>query len=145
MYKLKVAVFLAILVAFLVPMAVSAAGTFYCSALYSGPDGNGSYRYPWPCANQEQLNRVIYEYICNGHGGGHLYQILAGGYVYYRIEWIYQQNQRTCVVTYKSEHPGYPPHTGVDLPTPMIIGLAIGAAMLLLVVGLVLRRKSVAA
>jgi len=141
MSKLRMALILALLLALAVPAAASAAGTFYCSALKSS-GGNGSYANPWACSTTEQLNYVIYDTICNVYGGGHLYQIHSGSYNYYRIEWVTQNNQRACTITYRSEYPGYPPDTGVDLPMPLIVAAVVALAALMLVAGLALRRRS---
>lgn len=138
MSKIRIAVILAALLGLLIPTGVMAAGTFYCSTqLATG--GDGTYSYPWACNSADQLNYVIQDVICEQYGGGHLYQIYSGYYVYYRIEW-YGQNE--CVIAYQSRYPGYPPDTGVDLPMPLVIGGAMTAGALLLVVGLALRKKS---
>lgn len=141
MSKIRLAFFLVLLLALALPVAVSAAGTFYCSTLIAS-GGNGTYAYPWACSTNEQFNYVVYDRICNVYGGGHLYQIYSGYYMYYRIEWLYTNNQRTCTITYRAEYPGYPPNTGVDLPMPLIIGGVAGLAVVLLLAGVYLRRKS---
>jgi len=140
MKKIRIALIAAILVALLIPMAVSAAGVFYCSEAKSS-GGNGTYNNPWACRTQAQLDNIIYDRICAVYNGGHLYQIRLGGYTYYRIEWVYSGSQRTCTITYRANYSGYPPNTGVDLPAPFIISSAVGVGILLLVAGLALRRR----
>jgi hypothetical protein len=132
MYKLRVALIAAILLAVLAPAAVSAAGWFYCSALKTTA-GNGTYQNPWPCGSQAQLDEAILV-VCQQYGGGVLYQIVSGGYVVYTIN-------ANCQYTV-ARYPGYPPNTGVDLPAPLLISLAVGAAALLIVGAIWLRRKS---
>jgi hypothetical protein len=138
---MRIVVLLAVLFGLLIPVGVSAAGTFYCSTLISS-GGYGSFNDPWACSNQTQLDHVIQDVICEQYGGGHLYRIFSGYYVYYRIEW-YGQNE--CVIAYQTRYPGYPPDTGVDLPMPLVISAAAAAGALLLVVGLALRKKNRAA
>ncbi|MBN1146960.1 MAG: hypothetical protein JXA78_06880 [Anaerolineales bacterium] len=141
MSKIRIAVILAVLFGLLIPVGVLAAGTFYCSALISS-GGFGTFKDPWACSNASQLDYIVQDVICEQYGGGHLYRIYSGYYVYYRIEW-YGQNE--CGITYQSRYPGYPPDTGVDLPMPLVVSAAAAAGALLLVVGLALRRKSRAA
>jgi len=138
MKKMRILMVAAVLIVLLIPFSVQAAGTFYCSALLAS-GGHGTYASPWACSTQAQLDTVIYDYICNGYGGGTLYRILATSYVYYRIEWI--PGSQTCQITYTAEYPGYPPNTGPELPLPLMIagGVAVGA--ILVVAGLTLRRK----
>jgi hypothetical protein len=138
MSKLKIAVILAVLLGLLIPVGVSAAGAFYCSTLI-GSGGYGTFSDPWACSTQAQLDYIVQDVICEHHAGGHLYQIYSGYYVYYRIDW-YGPNE--CVIAYQTRYPGYPPDTGVDLPMPLVIGGAAAAGALLLVVGLMLRKKS---
>ena len=138
MYKLRFALLAALVLALVIPVSVSAAGVFYCSAL-TASGGNGSYNSPWACPDQAAVDSLIYNTICPVYGGGTLYQILAGGYVQYNITYTYQQ----CTYTY-TRHPGYPPNTGVDIPAPLLVSLAVGAAALLIVAGLWLRRRSTA-
>jgi len=136
--KTKSIVLLAILVlALAIPVTVYAAGYFYCTTLPTGPGGNGSYNYPWACSTNEQLNHVIYDLICS-YGGGVLYRIFSDSYVRYQIAWI----GNVCQVTSEVRYPGYPPSTGVDFPMPLVIGVAVGVAILLVVVGLLFRRRS---
>ena len=138
MNKKRIFVIAAVLIALLIPMSVHAAGTFYCSALLSS-GGSGTWSDPWACSSDAQLNTVIYDYICAGFGGGHLYRIFAGYYVYYLIEWV--PERQTCAVTYTAEYPGYPPNTGPDLPLPLILAAAGAVGVILLIAGVTLRRK----
>jgi len=138
--KKRTIVLLATLVlALAIPVTVYAAGYYYCSTLPLGPGGNGSYSYPWACSTDAELNHIIYDLICS-YGGGVLYRIYSDSYVYYQIAWVGD----VCQVTFEARYPGYPPNTGVEFPMPLIIGVAIGVAILLVVVGLLFRRRSLA-
>jgi LPXTG-motif cell wall-anchored protein len=81
---------------------------------------------------------VVYDVICDQYGGGHLYRIYTGSYVYYRIEWVNQE----CVIDFQNEYPGYPPDTGVDIPMPLVLSGAVAVGAILLAAGLLLRRRS---
>ena len=131
----------AVLLALMIPAAVSAAGVFYCTTLRDS-GGNGTYSNPWACSTNAQFNTVVYDYICSRYGGGHLYRIYSNSYVYYRIEWV--AARQTCDITYQSEHPGYPPHTGADFPVPLILAGAAAVGVLFVGVGLGLRRRKMA-
>jgi hypothetical protein len=137
MKKIRVLFVAAILIAVLIPVAVSAAGAFYCSTLISS-GGNGTWAYPWACSTEAQLQNIIYDIICERYNGGHLYQIFSGYYLYHRIEWI--GGEQRCTVT-TTEYPGYPPDTGVDLPLPLILGAVALAGVVLVGAGMMLRRK----
>jgi hypothetical protein len=139
MKKVRILMVCAVLIALLIPVAVSAAGVFYCSALTS-QGGNGSYAYPWGCSTNAELNNIIYDIICLQYNGGHLYRLFSNSYVYYRIEWG-GVNAR-CTVT-STEYPGYPPNTGPDLPLPLILGTAAIVGVVLVGAGLTLRRRTV--
>lgn len=138
MSKIRIALVLSVLVGLLIPVGVSAAGTFYCSALKAS-GGSGTYQDPWACSSQTQLDNIIQDVICEDYGGGHLYQIYSGYYVYYRIEWF---GQNECEIAFRSRYPGYPPDTGPNLPMPLIVGAAVAGGAILLGAGVVLRRKS---
>jgi hypothetical protein len=140
MKKMRILIFVAALIALLIPTAVQAGGVFYCSTLYS-QGGNGSYRYPWACADENQFNQIVNQVICAQYGGGYLYQIFADHYTYYRIEWVYA-TQRACQITFRADYPGYPPNTGPAFPLPLILGSAALLGAILLGAGLVLRRKN---
>ncbi|MFM8322079.1 MAG: hypothetical protein ACKOC5_14300 [Chloroflexota bacterium] len=138
MYKMRIALIVALLFALLIPFAVQAAGVFYCnSGRTSG--GNGTYADPWACSTTEQFNYIVYNVICPA-GGGWLYEILAGGYNYYRIEWVNNQ----CQITYRQNYPGYPPNTGVELPMPLLVGGVAAVGAVLIIGGVALRRKNAA-
>ena len=141
MNKLRILMVCAVLFALMIPAAVSAAGVFYCSTLRSS-GGSGTYNDPWACSTNEQFNTVVYDYICYRYGGGHLYRIYSSSYVYYRIEWV--ASQQRCDITYQSEHPGYPPRTGAEIPVPLIMGGAAAVGLIFLGVGLALRRGKAA-
>jgi LPXTG-motif cell wall-anchored protein len=126
-----------ILAVLMLPMAVSAAGTFYCSALKNS-GGSGTYADPWACSTQEQLNDVIYNKVCAYYGGGNLFAIYNGFYDYYKIV---RTQDGGCTIPVQIRYSGYPPDTGINLSAPMMLGLAAGAGALLLVGGLVIRRR----
>ncbi len=139
MKKFRILMIVTVLITLLVPMSVMAAGTFYCSALISS-GGNGTWHNPWACSTDAQLDTVIFDYICQDYGGGHLYRIFSGSYVYYRIEWV--PGAQGCRITYTAEYPGYPPNTGPDLPLPLILAGVGAVGAVLLLGGLTLRRKA---
>ncbi len=139
MKKIRILMIVAVLIAVLIPVAVSAAGVFYCSALISS-GGNGSYSFPWACSTEAQLNDIIMNVICFQYDGGHLYRIFSNSYVYYRITPA-AATTRQCTVT-STEYPGYPPNTGPDLPLPLILGAAAVLGIVLVGAGLTLRRKA---
>jgi len=141
MKKMRIIMVAAVLMMLLIPTAVSAAGTFYCSALKSS-GGVGTYANPWACSTDAQLNTVIYVYVCYQYGGGHLYQVYENSYIYYRIERVpVVTGQYECRITFRGEYPGFPPDTGPDIPLPLILGAAAVAGGLLLVAGITLRRR----
>lgn len=142
MNKIRTAIILAVLIGLLIPATVSAAGTFYCSDLIAS-GGNGTFAYPWACSTEQQFNQVV-QVICNQYSGGNLYRIFIDSYVFYRIEWITQNNQRVCTIVYQSEYPGYPPNTGPDIPYPLVLGSAMTGGAVLILAGLALRKKRVA-
>ena len=141
MNKLRILMIFAVLFALLIPAAVSAAGVFYCDTSRAS-GGSGTWGDPWACSTNAQFNNVVYDYICYRYGGGHLYRIYPGSYVYYRIEWI--ASRQTCDITYQSDHPGYPPQTGAEFPVPFILGGAAAVGVLFLGAGLALRRRKMA-
>jgi len=138
MNKIRIAVFVALVLALVVPFSAQAAGVFYCSALYNS-GGIGTYANPWACPDQASPNHIINDIICPA-GGGWLYQIQAGAYEYFRIEWVNNQ----CTVTYQQRYYGYPPNTGVNLPMPLLVGSVAGFGALLIVGGVFLRRRALA-
>ena len=140
MKKLRIIAILAILIAILIPVTVSAAGVFYCSTSIT-VGGTGSYTDPWACSDDAQLDTVINDYICDTHGGGYLYQIFPDSYRYHVITWY---SDVDCRVTATTDYAGYPPSTGVDLPIPLVVGgiAVLGAG--LGTAGILLRRKKAA-
>jgi len=139
MRKIRTAIIITALLGLLIPATVSAAGTFFCSDLIAS-GGNGTYASPWACSNEQQFNQVV-QVICNRYGGGNLYRIFIDSYIFYRIEWVYQNNQQVCTIVYQSEYPGYPPNTGPDIPYPLVLGSAMTGGAVLIVAGLALRKK----
>ena len=136
MKKIRILIIAAVLVALLIPASVSAAGVFYCSTLIE-TGGTGTWADPWACSTQDQFDHIVNDVICRQYGGGHLYEIFTDYYVYYQIEW----DGEDCDVVYTSRYPGYPPDTGVELPMPLILSLAVAGGAALLLVGFILRRK----
>jgi hypothetical protein len=137
MKKLRYVLIGAILLAVLIPFTVQAAGTFYCSASYSGT-GSGTFASPWGCSTQQELDYVINTLICGRYGGGVLYRLFPTSYVFFDIVWSTDQ---VCTIRFQAEYPGRPPRTGVNLPAPLIASLAVAGALVIGGVGLVLRRK----
>lgn len=107
---------------------------YYCSATRTS-GGSGTYYDPWACSTEAQIDTVV-NTICR-LGGGTLYQIFTGFYVIHYVDY----SPNGCEVRTDGQHPGYPPNTGPDLPTPLIIGGAASVGLLLVGAGLVLRRK----
>jgi LPXTG-motif cell wall-anchored protein len=134
--KIRILLLAALLIAVLIPMTVSAAGVFYCSA-YKNSGGAGTYANPWACSTDAQTNDLINR-ICLDYYGGHLYRLYSNYYIYYRIEW--GGTTQRCTVT-RTEYPGYPPNTGVDMPLPLLLGGGAALGILLVGAGLVLRRN----
>ncbi len=139
MKRRSIVLLVVLVLALAIPVTVYAAGYYYCTTLLTSPGGNGTFNYPWGCSTNDQLNHVIYDLICS-YGGGVLYQIYSDSYVYYQIAWV----GNVCQITFQARYPGYPPNTGVEFPLPLVVGVAIGAAILLVVVGLLFRRRSMA-
>lgn len=139
MNRIRIAILVALVLALMLPFSVQAAGVYYCSGLLTGTGGNGTFAYPWACPDQASLNRIIYDVICPA-GGGWLYQIQSGYFIYYRIEWVNNQ----CTITFQQRYNGYPPNTGVNLPMPMLVASVAGFGALLIVGGVFLRRKTAA-
>ena len=140
MKKLRILAIFAILIAVMIPVAVSAAGVFYCSTSVA-VGGTGSQGDPWACSDDTQLNSVIDDQICDIYNGGYLYQIFPSSYSYHEITWY---SASDCRITSTANYAGYPPGTGVDLPAPYIIGAVAVVGAGLLAVGLVIRRKRIA-
>ena len=140
MKKLRIIAVLAIMIAVLIPVAVSAAGVFYCSTSVT-TGGVGSYYDPWACSTDEQLDTVIDDRICDIYTGGYLYQIFPDSYRYQVITWYSVDD---CRVTSSVDYAGIPPYTGVNVPTPYIVGAVALVGAGLLAAGIVWRRKRAA-
>jgi hypothetical protein len=138
--QIKIIAILALLVAVLIPAAVSAGGVFYCSTSIS-VGGSGTYSDPWACSTAEQLDTVVNDNICAIYNGGYLYEIYPNSYRYHVVTYY---SAVDCRVTSSTDYAGYPPSTGVEVPTPYIVG---GAALLgagLVTAGIIWRRKRTA-
>jgi hypothetical protein len=141
MKKKNIVAILAILIAVLIPITVSAAGTFYCSSSVT-TGGTGTLTDPWACSDDTQLASVINDQICDIYSGGDLYQIFPGSYRLHVVTWYAVDD---CRVTATYDYAGYPPSTGVDLPTPYIVGAAalVGAGLIAAGYFIIRRRRLV--
>jgi hypothetical protein len=137
MKKLRILTILAILIAVLIPVAVSAAGTFYCSSSVTS-GGTGTLADPWACSDATQLDSVINDQICDVYSGGDLYQIFPSSYRYHVVTWYSVDD---CRVTATYDYAGYPPSTGVDVPTPYIVGAIALVGMGLVAAGFIIIRR----
>jgi hypothetical protein len=141
MKKIRLLAIVAVLIALLIPVYVSAAGVFYCSTSVT-TGGSGTIDDPWACSDDTQLDSVINDQICDVYYGGSLYQVFPSSYRYHVVTWY---SATDCRVTSTADYAGVPPYTGVDVPTPYIIGAVALAGAGLLAAGIVLRRKKIAA
>jgi hypothetical protein len=137
MKKLRLVAILAILIAVMIPLAVSAAGTFYCSTTVAS-GGTGILTDPWACSDGTQLDSVIDDQICDIYSGGDLYQIFPSSYRYHVVTWYSLDD---CRVTATYDYAGYPPSTGPDVPTLYIIGAVALAGTGLLAAGYIIIRR----
>ncbi len=137
MKKLHYFLLLAILMALLIPASVSAAGTFYCSTSLT-VDGDGSYANPWACPDATELDKVVNDYICDTYFGGYLYEIYPDSYRYHVVTYYSTDD---CRVTSTLDYAGLPPSTGVNVPSPYIIGSITLLGLGLIGGGIYLRRK----
>ena len=138
MKKITLILIIVVATALLVPTTAMAGGTYWCTA--SGTtDGDGTYNNPWSCKDNTELQTVTQVYICAEHNGGVLYRMFPGYYVYYRITWY---AARQCTVSTGTRYPGYPPYTGPDFPTPLVLSAAVAGGVILLAAGMLLRRKT---
>jgi hypothetical protein len=135
MKKVWLAISILVLLSLIPASAFAATPVFYCTP-GAVPPGDGSYDYPWPCANQDQLATVVAE-VCT-YSYGILYQQVADGYYRHTIE---DPNDGPCAVTSSVFYYGYPPDTGVKLPTPWLVGGAFALGLALLAGGIVIYRK----
>lgn len=140
MKKLQIILVITIVAAMLVvlvPGEVDAAGVFYCSTSVT-TGGDGSYDNPWACSTEDQLQSVIDDSICDIYFGGSLYQVFPSSYTYKVVTWYSSDD---CRVTSSTDYAGAPPYTGVDVPTPYIVGAVALAGAGMLAAGIYLRRK----
>lgn len=137
MKNFRIIAILAILVAVLIPAAVSAAGTFYCSSTVT-TGGTGTLVDPWACSDATQLDSVINDQICAIYSGGDLYQIFPSSYRYHVVTWY---STTDCRVTATYDYAGYPPSTGPDLPAPYLVGIVALAGAGLVAAGYVIIRR----
>ena len=140
MKKIRILAIFAVLVVILIPLTVSAAGVFYCSTSVT-TGGTGSITDPWACSTAAELDTVINDVVCDTYNGGYLYQVYPDSYRYHIVTWYSVDD---CRVTSTTDYAGIPPYTGVDVPTPYIIGAVALVGAGLLAVGMVLRRKKAA-
>jgi len=140
MKKMRLIAILAILIALVIPLSASAAGTFYCSTSVT-IGGSGTLTDPWACSDDTQLDSVINDQICDIYNGGDLYQIFPSSYRYHVVTYY---SSVDCRVTATYDYAGYPPSTGVEVPTPIIVGgvALVGAG--LVAAGLLIRRRKLA-
>ncbi len=141
MKKFRILAIFAILVAIMIPTAVSAAGTFYCSSTVT-MGGTGTLSDPWACSDATQLDSVINDQVCDIYSGGDLYQLFPNSYRYHVVTWY---SVTDCRVTATYDYAGYPPYTGVNIATPYIIGIVALAGAGLVAAGFFIRRKRAAA
>ena len=137
MKKLRLVAILAILIAVMIPVAVSAAGTFYCSTSVA-TGGTGTLIDPWACSDATQLDSVISDQICDVYTGGDLYQVFPSSYRYHVVTWYSVDD---CRVTATYDYAGYPPSTGPDVPTPYIVGAVALVGVGLVAAGYVIIRR----
>ncbi len=137
MKKFRMIAILAVLLAVLIPGTVSAAGVFYCSTT-DATGGVGSIDDPWACTDAAELAIVINDQICDIYSGGYLYEVFPTSYRYHVVTWYSVDD---CRVTSSVDYAGIPPYTGVELPTPYIVGGAVVLGAGLLVAGIMLRKK----
>jgi hypothetical protein len=133
MKKLWVILSLLVLITLIPATAFAQTPTYYCS--YTATTGNGSYTSPWPCANQTQLSDAVAN-VCAATTYGILYQIVSNGYYRHVVE-----SNGTCVVTNTTFYYGFPPNTGIALPTPALLGIAAALGGLLIAGGYLFYRK----
>ena len=139
MKKLRILLIVIVFIAVLISVTAYAEGVWYCSTLIA-QGGSGTYANPWACSTNQQFDFIVYDVICDRHGGGFLYRIYSGSYVLYEIGFM----DGECDIINQNEFPGTPPDTGVELPMPFVFGAAMVGGAALLLSGLALRRKKTA-
>ena len=85
--------------------------------------------------NQTQLSDAVAN-VCAATTYGILYQIVSNGYYRHVVE-----SNGTCVVTNTTFYYGFPPNTGIALPTPVLLGIAAALGGLLIAGGYLFYRK----
>lgn len=125
MKKLSLLMIVLFLFALIPSSAFASVPVFYCS-YDAAPGGDGSYDAPWQCANSDQLAAVVAE-VCKS-GYAILYQTVDTGYYRHTIE---DPVDGACKVTSSVFYQGTPPDTGIALPAPLLVGMALtlGAAL----------------
>lgn len=135
MKKFSLAMIVLLLMAIIPASAFAATPVYYCS--YDVPaGGDGSYDYPWRCSTQEELAAVVAE-VCKS-GYAILYQTVSTGYYRHTVE---DPTDSACTVTSSVFYQGVPPDTGVALPAPLMVGLALTLGAALLAGGFFVYRK----
>jgi hypothetical protein len=139
MKKFRIAVIFAVIIlAFLIPLGVFASyDIFYCSYDVSS-GGDGTWKYPWACETAAEFDAVVDD-ICS-YGDGILYEIVPKGYYRHVIKW----EGKACGVYSSDFYHGYPPHTGITLPPPLMVSGALVIGLSLFAVGLVVYRRRTA-
>ncbi len=80
-----------------------------------------------------------------GDEAGTLYEMCCNCAVDPAGDWVYREwtfDGSTCTLVSDVWQAGLPPGTGIDLPTPVIIGGAVLLGVLLLAAGMLVRRRS---
>ncbi len=138
MKKLTTVLSILLLLAIIPSTVLAAVPVFYCSAT-AAANGDGSFSAPWKCSTSEELSLVVEE-VCKS-GYAILYQSVSNGYYRHVVE---DPNDGPCAVTSSVFYYGVPPDTGVTLPTPVLISVALSAGALLFAGGFVIYRKRLA-
>jgi hypothetical protein len=139
MKKFWIILSLLVLLSIIPASAMASTPVFYCTYNTSAT-GDGSYDNPWSCADSTELSTVVGE-VCKATSYGILYQIVPSGYYRHVIE---DPNDAACGVTNTTFYYGYPPDTGISLPVPVVISLAVALGALLMGGGYLVYRKRTA-
>ncbi|MFN2160365.1 MAG: hypothetical protein ACK2U3_13745 [Anaerolineales bacterium] len=142
MKKTRIAViFLVIVLALMIPIGVFASYDVYYCSWNASPGGDGSWKYPWLCSNSAEFDDIV-DVICYDNGGDAiLYEKVPSGYYRHVILW---GGASDCGVESSVFYYGYPPHTGLTLPPPLMISGALVIGLSLFAVGLVVYRRRLA-
>ena len=139
MKKIRIAViFLVIVLALMIPVGVFASYDVYYCSWNASSGGDGSWNYPWLCSDSAEFDAIVDE-ICD-YGDGILYEKVPSGYYRHVILW----DDGSCGVESSVFYYGYPPHTGLTLPPPLMISGALVIGLSLFAVGLVVYRRRLA-